>query len=301
MKRSFTYLIPKTPSRARTNWGTLKHGAKEYLILSTDGVSPLVRQVCTMMATIPMQNAEYVAAGAADSWRHYALNIPIYTHFTSPIRRYADVMVHRILTATLEGTVENTYAVDAIAETAHHCNEKRLAAKMAQERSDEVRIFCRTLVNAQFQTLCTVEFRARCAFFFLPLYPHEATSTQIEATWRIVQTASVRCEIQVYLAVHVASNPLEEEAVVISVGEQSFTVNVPRLGVTSRIFTDKIPDIAATFDEAEKIIRLQASSTTTHSWTDASIKVFAKVQVLCTVAESTGPIQIELKFLRPKQ
>lgn len=90
------------------------------------------------MATIPMQNAEYVAAGAAESWRHYALNIPVYTHFTSPIRRYADVMVHRILTATLDGTVDHTYEVDAIEKTAQHCNEKRLAAKAAQERSDEV-------------------------------------------------------------------------------------------------------------------------------------------------------------------
>lgn len=91
-----------------------------------------------MMATLPMQLAKYVAAGEADSWRHYALNIPVYTHFTSPIRRYADVMVHRILTATLENTVDQTYQVDAITKTAEHCNDKREAAKYAQERSDEV-------------------------------------------------------------------------------------------------------------------------------------------------------------------
>lgn len=92
------------------------------------------------MATIPMQNAEYVAAGHSRSWRHYALNIPVYTHFTSPIRRYADVMVHRILTATLEGedAIKNTYDTDALAVTASRCNEKRLAAKGAQERSDAV-------------------------------------------------------------------------------------------------------------------------------------------------------------------
>lgn len=106
-----------------------------------------------MMATIPMQNAEYVAAGKADSWRHYALNIPIYTHFTSPIRRYADVMVHRILTATLGSAqeLEKTYSVQAIAQTAAHCNEKRLAAKTAQERCDQVRgpavkIICMILI-----------------------------------------------------------------------------------------------------------------------------------------------------------
>lgn len=108
----------------------------------------LVLQCVTQMLMTPMQPADYFAAGTkpAELWRHFALNIPYYTHFTSPIRRYADVIVHRLLQATIDETVDN-FEMNAsdIDTVCVHCNEKRMASKTAQERCD--RIFLALYVN----------------------------------------------------------------------------------------------------------------------------------------------------------
>ena len=61
--------------------------------------------VLILLAIKPMQRAKYFCTGVMDisQYRHYALNVQLYTHFTSPIRRYADVIVHRMLEAAIQG------------------------------------------------------------------------------------------------------------------------------------------------------------------------------------------------------
>ena len=88
-----------------------------------------------------MKPAQYIAAGEFEvlDWRHFALNIPYYTHFTSPIRRYLDIIVHRLLEGTLDESIE-TFPLSSpeINDIANHCNDKRMKSKEAQDRSDRV-------------------------------------------------------------------------------------------------------------------------------------------------------------------
>lgn len=64
---------------------------------------------------------------------HYGLNFPLYTHFTSPIRRYADLLVHRLLTLTLKHKEKTRSMIDDIDYTdyAELCTDKTLNAKKA--------------------------------------------------------------------------------------------------------------------------------------------------------------------------
>lgn len=94
-----------------------------------------------------MQRAKYFIAGktAKHLWPHYALNLPLYTHFTSPTRRYADIMVHRQLEVVLsEGKTEYNEDLETLVKTIEACNTKKDSAQNAQEQSVHIEA-CRNM------------------------------------------------------------------------------------------------------------------------------------------------------------
>ena len=73
----------------------------------------------------------------SDNLGHFGLALQSYSHFTSPIRRYPDLVVHRVIKAILEAQENNAanagyydYKLEEVIELGEHCS-------MTERRADE--------------------------------------------------------------------------------------------------------------------------------------------------------------------
>jgi ribonuclease R len=81
------------------------------------------------LAIRTMSKAEY----STDNIGHYGLGFEYYTHFTSPIRRYSDVLVHRILEVELEGGDSRSLVKDLESQCKHISQRERAAMECERE------------------------------------------------------------------------------------------------------------------------------------------------------------------------
>jgi ribonuclease R len=70
---------------------------------------------------------------------HYALASDCYCHFTSPIRRYPDLTVHRLLDAVIAGKKPRN-DFDELAITGVHCSDRERRAEAAERELTKVKL-----------------------------------------------------------------------------------------------------------------------------------------------------------------
>ncbi|EDQ90882.1 uncharacterized protein MONBRDRAFT_35038 [Monosiga brevicollis MX1] len=125
---------------------TLSTTSSKELAVSLDMAQPegqpYMNTLLRILATRCMLPAQYFCSGTVPQteFGHYGLASPIYTHFTSPIRRYADLLVHRLLAACIgaDPTYPDLLNKDKIASICDNLNFRNRQAQYAARSSLEL-------------------------------------------------------------------------------------------------------------------------------------------------------------------
>jgi exosome complex exonuclease DIS3/RRP44 len=100
---------------------------------------PYFNKLVRILATRSMQQARYFCSGTVPpaEYLHYGLAAPIYTHFTSPIRRYSDQMAHRLLAAIIgwEPISHHSLDLEAMGDLTDNLNQRHTLAQHAGRAS----------------------------------------------------------------------------------------------------------------------------------------------------------------------
>ncbi|MDP8207483.1 MAG: ribonuclease R [Candidatus Electryonea clarkiae] len=95
-----------------------------------------LRDILRIHTLRAMSKAEY----NTENIGHYGLEFANYTHFTSPIRRYPDLMVHRLILDSIEGRELHGKDVQAdLEQTCSLANEREKAASEMERTSMKIR------------------------------------------------------------------------------------------------------------------------------------------------------------------
>ncbi len=110
---------------------TSKNLSKEFQKLLTDAEGTSEEAVLNEIAIRTMAKAVY----SPENIGHYGLGFPNYSHFTSPIRRFPDLIVHLLTYNYLENNNNHLYSLDELNEICEHTSAQERNAVSAERIS----------------------------------------------------------------------------------------------------------------------------------------------------------------------
>ncbi|XP_047340690.1 DIS3-like exonuclease 2 [Impatiens glandulifera] len=172
-------------------------------------------------ASKPMQPAKYFCTGdlKENEWGHYALGFPFYTHFTSPLRRYPDILVHRTLLATLEA--EKIYKSNGNCFTGIYFD--KIAAESAKGRE------ALSVAALKYGLPCPEVLADVAAYCNDRKYASRIAkdSTEKVYMWALLKKNEI----------------LLTKARVLALGPKFMSIYIPKLAIERRIYYDEVDDI----------------------------------------------------------
>lgn len=197
-----------------------------------------------------MTEAEYVCSGeitAEDAatangdvtrFAHYGLGLQYYTHFTSPIRRYADIIVHRQLIASIApSTLMPDSSRSAVRSAAPLLLPDTLVASVLTPRDDEdVMVDLVTSVDSQLviNTPAT-DVEAKDSEKLFPPKELVPLARHLNMKNRQAKLAARACD-QLFLALYFSSHTVCVPAIIIALKQNGFIVYVPKYDFRAPVY-----------------------------------------------------------------